>query len=183
MLAYYLHRLSYTGKLVQERRTPLEHHAAADADRLETILACTCTDRSLSTIKALKPFARGASVELLGIWSRSLEEFVYRAPLTTWVATGVIQLLSNVGGLRLMQQSTGGRLARCTEWAAIAARTCPLETPSEPATVTSECFHALRRQPSDDESTLASCMSTGWREDVEGGPKVVVAQVSASDDG
>ena len=62
---------SYTGKLVQERRTedtvPLEHHAAADADRLETILACTCMDRSLSTIKALKPFAKRSSVELLGI--------------------------------------------------------------------------------------------------------------------
>ena len=87
--------------------------------------------------KALKPFARRASVELLGIWSRrpggSLEEFVYRVPLTTWVATGVIQLLSDVGGSRLVQQSTGGRLARSTERAAIAARICPLETPSEPA--------------------------------------------------
>jgi len=103
-----------------------------------------------------------------------------------WVATGAIQLLSDVGGLRLMQQSTGGRLARRTERAAIAARTCPLETPSEPSCdgdVRDSDFHALRRQPSDDESTLASCTSTGWREDVEGGPKVVIAQVSASDDG
>ena len=37
-----------------------------------------------------------------------------------------------------------------------------------------------RRQPSDDESTLASCKSMGWRENVQGEPKVVVAQVSAS---
>jgi len=83
-----------------------------------------------------------------------------------------------------MQQSTGGRLARRTERSAIAARTSAGNA-TEPATVTSECFHALGRQPSDDESTLASCTSTGWREDVEGGvgPKVVVAQVSASDDG
>ena len=40
-------------------------------------------------------------------------------------------------------------------------------------------FHVVGGQPSDDELTLASCTSMGWREDVEGRPKVVVELNSA----